>query len=100
MKVIQSSWQRVIAAVAIAAASFIVGANLSTTPEAHGEINPAPEQPSFQSGGQLSVPILREIAGTLRQMDGRLARLETAAQKMQLNSGRGAGISRSTAGSN
>ena len=35
---------------------------------------------AFQAGG---VPILKEISATLRQMDMRLARLETVAQKLQ-----------------
>ncbi len=100
MKVIQSSWQRVVTALALAVSGVVVGANLSTTHEAHGEITTTQEQPSFQSGGQLSVPILREISATLRQMDARLARLETAAQKIQMSSGRGATVGRSAAGSN
>ena len=39
-----------------------------------------PEQPQFQSG---SVPVLRDISATLHQIDSRLARLETVAQKLQ-----------------
>jgi hypothetical protein len=31
----------------------------------------------------MSVPILKEIASTLHQMDARLAKLEAAAQKLQ-----------------
>jgi hypothetical protein len=34
-----------------------------------------------------SVPILQEISATLRQMDGRLARLEVVAQKLQARAG-------------
>jgi hypothetical protein len=68
----------------------IAGASISTTKQAHGETRGAPEPPAFQSGGQLSVPILREISATLRQMDARLARLEVAAQRMQASpAGRG-----------
>lgn len=100
MKVIQSSWQRVVTALAIAVAGVIVGANLSTTHQAHGENTATSEPPAFQSGGQLSVPVLREISATLRQMDARLARLETAAQKIQMNSGRGGAAGRSASGSN
>jgi hypothetical protein len=39
--------------------------------------------------GQLSVPLLKEIAATLHQIDARLAKLEIAAQKLQ-SPGRGA----------
>jgi hypothetical protein len=51
--------------------------------EAQGEVRATPQPQSFQTGGQLSVPVLREIAATLRQIDSRLARLETVAQKLQ-----------------
>ena len=79
-------------AVALTGAGAIVGANLSTTNVAHGEVTAGQERRTFESGGQQSVPILREIAATLRQMDGRLARLETAAQKMQMNAARSAAV--------
>jgi hypothetical protein len=86
----QPRWQRIVMAVALATSGVIVGANMSATNVAHGEVTGTPEPPAFQSGGQQSVPILREIASTLRQMDARLARLETVAQKIQLNAARGA----------
>lgn len=76
-------FQRVLMVLTIAAAGVIVGANCVTSNVAHGEIRPAPEQPAFQRGDQISVPILRDIAATLHQMDSRLARLETMAQRMQ-----------------
>ena len=90
MQMTASRWQRVLTALALATAGVVVGANLATTRQAHGEISAAPEIPAFQAGDQISVPILREISTTLRQIDGRLARLETAAQKMQAGSARGA----------
>src|SRR6188474_2107028 len=98
MKANQSNWQRVLTALALAVAGVVVGANLSTTHQAHGEITAAPETPAFQSGGQMSVPILREISTTLRQMDARLARLETAAQK--LSTSRSVAIGRPAAEAN
>ena len=79
----QRKLQRAAMAVALAGAGLIVGANFSPTNVAHGEVRGTPEPPAFQSGGQQSVPILREIASTLRQMDMRLARLEIVAQKLQ-----------------
>jgi hypothetical protein len=48
-----------------------------------GEVRSGPPPTAFQSGSQLSVPILKEIASTLHQMDARLAKLEIAAQKLQ-----------------
>ncbi len=67
----------------LVAAGAIAGASMTTTREAHAEIRATPQPPAFQSGGQLSVPVLKEIAATLHQMDSRLARLEALAQKMQ-----------------
>ena len=83
-------WQRVGMVIALVGAGVIAGANLSTTTQAVAEVRGTPEPPAFQSGGQQSVPILREISGTLRQIDMRLSRLETVAQKMQMAAARGA----------
>ena len=63
-------------------AGIIVGMGLSSG-GARAEAQ-SPAQPQhFQSGAQLSVPVLREIAATLKQMDARLARIETAAQQFR-----------------
>jgi hypothetical protein len=76
----QFSWQKLLIGLALAAGCMLVGAAIPTTNQALGEVRGgAPDTPSFQAG---SVPILREISGTLHQMDARLARLETLAQKM------------------
>jgi hypothetical protein len=56
---------------------------LESSNKALGEVRTGPPPTSFQSGSQMSVPILKEIASTLHQMDARLAKLETAAQKLQ-----------------
>jgi len=77
----QFSWQKLLIGLALAAGCMLIGATIPMTNQAHGEIRGgAPEPPAFQNG---SVPILREISATLRQMDGRIARLEIVAQKMQ-----------------
>jgi hypothetical protein len=60
-----------------------IGAAMSTRNEAQGEVRTGPPPVAFQSGGQLSLPLLKEMAATLHQIDARLARLETAAQKLQ-----------------
>jgi hypothetical protein len=72
--------QRILLAALLAAGGVVVGANMSSTNIAKGEVTARPEPPTFQAGG---VPILKDISATLRQMDGRLARLESVAQKMQ-----------------
>jgi hypothetical protein len=74
------SWQKFLIGLALAAGCMLVGAVIPTTNQALGEVRGgAPEPQAFQNG---SVPVLREISATLHQMDGRLARLETLAQKM------------------
>jgi hypothetical protein len=83
-------WEHSLMAFVLVAAGVIMGANVSTTKEAQAEVTGRPEPPAFQSGGQQSVPILREISGTLRQIDSRLARLETVAQKLQTSASRNA----------
>jgi hypothetical protein len=85
---ILSKWHRAGMAAALVAGGVLVGANLSTTNRALGEITAMPEPPAFQSGGQQSVPILREISATLHQMDARLARLEIVAQKLKTDATR------------
>jgi hypothetical protein len=69
------------------AAGLIAGAAVAPFGEAQAEIRATPPPQAFQSGGQLSVPVLKEIATTLRQIDSRLARLEAVAQKMQTTKG-------------
>jgi len=77
------SWQMMLVAMALLAAGMFVGSTASRPSAAWGEvINAAPDQ-HFLRGDQISVPILQDIAATLHQMDGRLARLENAAQQLQ-----------------
>ncbi len=75
--------QRILTALALAAGGVLVGANLPTTNVAHGEVRGTPEPPAYQKGDQLALPILRDIAATLHQIDGRVGRLESVAQKVQ-----------------
>lgn len=64
-------------------AGMFVGDATDWAPRALGEVrsNSAPQ--SFQTGGQLSVPILRDISATLQQMDERLARMELSVKQIQ-----------------
>jgi len=71
---------------ALLCAGVLAGGALPAAKVAHGEVRTGPPPQAFKSGGQLSVPLLQEIAATLRQIDARLARLEAAAAKMQTNS--------------
>lgn len=74
---------RLVASAALLAGGTFVGMSLESSNQALGEVRGGPPPTSFQSGSQLSVPILKEIASTLHQMDARLAKLEIAAQKLQ-----------------
>jgi hypothetical protein len=71
------------ASAALLAGGVWLGTGLESSNQALGEVRTGPPPTAFQSGSQMSVPILKEIASTLRQMDARLAKLETAAQKLQ-----------------
>jgi hypothetical protein len=74
------SWQKLVIGLALAAGCMLIGATIPMTNQALGEVRGgAPESPAFQQG---TVPVLRDISATLRQMDGRLARMEALAQKM------------------
>ena len=81
---IHVSLQRAVIGTALIASGVLAGAAVSTSNEAHGEIRGTPPPQAFQSGGQLAVPVLKEMAATLHQIDARLARLEAAAQKLQM----------------
>jgi hypothetical protein len=79
----QASLRRFVVAAGLIATGLLTGAALSARNEAHGEIRATPPPQAFQTGGQLAVPVLKEIASTLHQMDARLERLEALAQKLQ-----------------
>ena len=74
---------RWVASAALLVAGMAAGTALQTSNTALGEVRTGPPPAAFQSGGQMSVPILKEIAATLHQMDGRLERLEMVAKKLQ-----------------
>jgi hypothetical protein len=69
--------------VVLVMAGVLAGGGWPSAKVAQGEIRTTAPPPPFQSGSQQSVPVLKEIAATLRQIDSRLARLESVAQKLQ-----------------
>jgi hypothetical protein len=75
--------KRIATCVVMVGAGFVAGAGWlpSGLPRAAAQSSDQPQH--FQSGSQLSLPLLQEIAATLKQMDARLARIETAAQQLQ-----------------
>ena len=68
---------------ALLCAGILAGGAIAPARVAQGELRSGAAPQPFLSGGQLAVPVLKEIAATLHQIDARLARLEAAAQKMQ-----------------
>jgi hypothetical protein len=74
------NWQRILMAAMLACGGAVAGAHLSSPSAARAEVQETAVQPNFQPS---TVPILKDISVTLRQMDARLARLEVVAQKMQ-----------------
>lgn len=74
---------RVAVGAALVGAGIFAGAALPPPGSARAEVQSAAQPQHFQSGGQLSIPVLKEIAATLKQMDARLARIETAAQQFR-----------------
>jgi hypothetical protein len=80
---VRSSLQKGAIGLALLCAGMLVGGAMPLIRVAQAEIRTGAPPQAFQSGGQLSVPVLKEIATTLHQIDARLARLEALGQKMQ-----------------
>jgi hypothetical protein len=81
-----TDWRRLAVGGLLLAVGMVMGSALNSPNEARGQNRGATPPPTaFQSGGQMSVPLLKEIAGTLHQIDGRLERLEAVAMKSQLS---------------
>jgi hypothetical protein len=77
-----NTWNRFVAGLVLLIAGMVAGASLESPNQACGAFGDPPPPVPFKSGDQLSVPILKDIAATLQKIDARLARLETAAQKL------------------
>ena len=87
----KSTFHQLLIAVALVATGVLAGAVVPPPRAAWGEVSVAPPPVAFQSGSQLSVPILKDIAATLEQIDGRLARLEAMFNKLANTPSRRAG---------
>jgi len=61
---------------------MFIGANVTMPTIAWGQIVQTPQQQHMLSGGQMSVPILQDISATLKEIDGRLSRMETLAKQL------------------
>ncbi len=61
------------------AAGYVVGQSRSGSDWALAEVRETAQRTTFLAGSERSEGVLREIAGTLKTMDGRLERLERIA---------------------
>ncbi len=77
-----TSLRNTLCAAALVAAGMFIGANVTMPTIAWGQIVTTPQPQHMQSGGQMSVPILRDISATLKEIDGRLSRMEVVAKKL------------------
>jgi len=69
-------------AAALVGAGMFLGANVTRPSEASAQIVTTPQPQHMLSGGQMSVPILKDISATLLKIDGRLSHLEDVAKQM------------------
>jgi hypothetical protein len=80
------SLRQVFGAMTLVGIGMFLGSNASL-PTAEGQIVSTPQPQHMLSGGQLSVPILQDISATLKEIDGRLSRMETVAKQMSTRRG-------------
>lgn len=72
------TWRVLLVLVGVAA-GYVVGQSRSGSDFARAEVRETPQRTTFLAGSERSEQVLREIAGTLKTMDGRLERLERIA---------------------
>jgi hypothetical protein len=72
------SWriQSIVLALVVLAIGYTLGTMSSLPGSVHADVRKTPPRQAFQSGGERSEVVLREIAGTLKRIDGRLERIE------------------------
>jgi hypothetical protein len=71
-----------LSAAALLGAGMFIGSNVTLPSIAWGQIVTTPQPQHMLSGGQQSVPILKDIAATLKEIDGRLSRMEGLAKQL------------------
>ena len=82
MSASQRSLRNFVCAMSLVAAGMFIGANVTRPSNAWGQIITTPQPQHMLSGGQMSVPILQDISATLKEIDGRLSRMETVAKQL------------------
>ncbi len=71
-----------LSAAALLGAGMFIGSNVTLPSIAWGQIVTTPQPQHMLSGGQQSVPILKDISATLKEIDGRLSRMEGLAKQL------------------
>ncbi len=69
-------------AMALVGAGMFIGSNVTLPSLAWGQIITTPQPQHMLSGGQMSLPILQDISATLKEIDGRLSRMESLAKQL------------------
>ena len=76
------SFRYLFCAMALVGAGMFIGSNITMPSIAWGQIITTPQPQHMLSGGQQSVPILQDISATLKEIDGRLSRMESLAKQL------------------
>lgn len=76
------SLRTVFCAAALVSAGMFLGSNFTMPEIAWGQIVTTPQPQHMLSGGQMSLPILQDISATLKEIDGRLSRMEGLAKQL------------------
>ncbi len=76
------TFRNALCAAALVGAGMFIGSNVTMPTVAWGQIITTPQQQHMLSGGQMSVPILQDISATLKEIDGRLSRMEGLAKQL------------------
>ena len=69
-------------AMALVGGGMFIGSNVTLPSLAWGQIITTPQPQHMLSGGQMSLPILQDISATLKEIDGRLSRMENLAKQL------------------
>ncbi len=77
-----TSLRNCLCAAALIGAGMFIGSNVTMPSIAWGQIVTTPQPQHMLSGGQQSVPILQDISATLKEIDGRLSRMESLAKQL------------------
>jgi hypothetical protein len=85
MNASRRSLRNFVCAMSLVGAGMFIGSNVTMPTIAWGQIITTPQPQHMLSGGQMSVPILQDISATLKEIDGRLSRMEAVANKIGNN---------------